>query len=54
MGDHVTFGAGELVVHALEKGRIVRAMLAIEPAEDRLPALRLLRRLLARRRAPDA
>jgi cell volume regulation protein A len=54
VGDHVPFGAGELVVHALEKGRIVRAMLAIEPAEDRLPALRLLRRLLARRRAPDA
>ena len=54
VGDHVPFGTGELIVYARDKDRIVRAALAIEPAEDRLPALRLLRRLLARHRAPDA
>jgi hypothetical protein len=43
-----------LIVYALDKDRILRAALAIEPAEDRLPVLRLLRRLLAGRRAPDA
>jgi hypothetical protein len=54
VGDHVPFGTGELIVYALDKDRILRAALAIEPAEDRLPVLRLLRRLLAGRRAPDA
>lgn len=48
IGDHVPFGQGELVVVALDKDRISHAELSIEPAEERLPALRLLRRVLAR------
>lgn len=54
IGDHVPFGQGELVVVALDKDRISHAELSIEPAEERLPALRLLRRLLARLHRPAA
>jgi hypothetical protein len=38
-----------LLVHAIDKERVSVAALAFEPAEERLPVLRLLRRLLAHR-----
>ena len=48
IGDHVPFGQGELIVAAMDKDRIGHAELSIEPVEERLPALRLLRRVLTR------
>jgi cell volume regulation protein A len=49
VGDRVPLGDGELLVHAIDKERVSVAALAFEPAEERLPVLRLLRRLLAHR-----
>jgi len=54
VGDHIPFGPGELVIAALDRDRVAYAELSIEPAEERLPVLRLLRRLLARRRRSGA
>jgi cell volume regulation protein A len=48
VGDHIPFGQGELIVAALDKESVSHAELSIEPAEERLPVLRLLRGLLAR------
>ncbi len=47
IGDRVAIGAVELVVRDVDKAKITRVGLEIEPAEERLPALRLLRRLTA-------
>jgi len=44
-GDHVALDAIELVVREVERGRILRVGLALQPAEERLPVLRLLRRI---------
>jgi len=49
VGDRVPLGESELLVHEMDKDRVGVAALAFEPAEERLPVLRLLRRLLARR-----
>ncbi len=47
IGDRVPIGPVELVVRDVDKAKITRVGLEIEPAEERLPALRLLRRLTA-------
>jgi cell volume regulation protein A len=48
VGDRVALGTGEMLVHALDKDKVTLAALAFEPAEERLPVLRVLRMLLAR------
>jgi cell volume regulation protein A len=45
VGDRVPIGPVELIVREVDKGRITRVGLEIEPAAERLPALRLLNRL---------
>ena len=47
IGDRVGIGPVELVVRDVDKSKITRVGLEIEPAEERLPALRLLHRLTA-------
>ncbi|MBL8698997.1 MAG: potassium/proton antiporter [Alphaproteobacteria bacterium] len=44
VGDRIAIGPVELIVRDVEKGHVVRVGLEVEPAEERLPALRLLRR----------
>ncbi|MBM3524189.1 MAG: potassium/proton antiporter, partial [Alphaproteobacteria bacterium] len=45
VGDRVALGPVELIVRDVEKGHVARVGLEVEPAEERLPALRLLHRL---------
>ncbi len=47
VGDRVSIGPVELVVRDVDKSKITRVGLEVEPAEERLPALRLLHRLTA-------
>lgn len=49
VGDSVRIGGVELVVREMAKGKITRVGLAIEPQAERLPILRLWRRLTGRR-----
>jgi cell volume regulation protein A len=51
VGDRVPIGPVELIVREVDKGRISRVGLEIEPAAERLPALRLLNRLKSLLRA---
>jgi cell volume regulation protein A len=44
-GDHVVLDAIELVVREVERDRILRVGLALQPAAERLPVLRLLGRI---------
>lgn len=45
VGDRVPIGPVELIVREIDKGKITRVGLEIEPAAERLPALRLINRL---------
>jgi cell volume regulation protein A len=49
VGDRVKVGDVELVVRDISKGKIQRIGLAVEPEAERLPILRLWRRLTGRR-----
>jgi potassium/hydrogen antiporter len=49
VGDRVRIGGVELVVREMSKGKVTRIGLAIEPQAERLPILRLWRRLTGRR-----
>jgi potassium/hydrogen antiporter len=49
VGDRVRIGEVELVVREMSKGKITRIGLAVEPQAERLPILRLWRRLTGRR-----
>lgn len=49
VGDRVRVGNVELVVREVAKGRITRVGLAMEPEAERLPILRLWRRVTGRR-----
>jgi cell volume regulation protein A len=49
VGDRVKVGGIELVVREMSKGRVTRVGLAVEPQAERLPILRLWRRLTGRR-----
>jgi cell volume regulation protein A len=49
VGDRVKIGGVELVVREMSKGKITRVGLAVEPQAERLPILRLWRRLTGRR-----
>jgi cell volume regulation protein A len=49
VGDRVRIGSVELVIREVAKGKIARIGLAVEPEAERLPILRLWRRLAGRR-----
>jgi cell volume regulation protein A len=49
VGDRVKVGGVELVVREISRGKIQRIGLAVEPEAERLPILRLWRRLTGRR-----
>jgi potassium/hydrogen antiporter len=49
VGDRVRIGNVELVIRDVSKGKIARIGLAVEPEAERLPILRLWRRLTRRR-----
>jgi cell volume regulation protein A len=49
VGDRVRIGNVELVIREISKGKIARIGLAVEPEAERLPILRLWRRLTGRR-----
>lgn len=51
VGDRVRIGNVELVVREVAKGKIARIGLSVEPEAERLPILRLWRRLTGRRTA---
>jgi NhaP-type Na+/H+ and K+/H+ antiporter len=48
VGDRIMIGDAELIVRESTKGRVTKVGLEVEPAAERLPILRVLRRLLGR------